>query len=360
MLTLGDEQVRLLRARAQGIADLRREPSAEAVIARCFAVQAQHLPAASLGLRARAGGLSADSVRRALSHDRTLVRGWFMRGTLHLVAAQDARWLQELYGPRELRLSERRYRELGLGPDQLRRGEQAITRALAADGPLTRDQLTIQLANAGLSATGQVPIHLIRRCTLEGSVCWGPLREDGEATFVLTESWIPEQGTRAAGPNGEGAVRELARRYLAAHAPASLADFATWSGLDLPAARTAWLGLADAGLTTDCRVNGEDCVLPTGDVPQLHPRGDIRLLPAYDDYLLGYVSRRLSVPSGRERAVWPGGGQIRATVVADGLVCGVWRRDRRRGVTIELFDDAPGGMDAALEAERFDLLRFGE
>ncbi|MBO0687757.1 MAG: AlkZ family DNA glycosylase, partial [Candidatus Dormibacteraeota bacterium] len=317
-------------------------------------------PAAELGLRARAAGLTRDGVRTALGVDRTLVRGWFMRGTLHLVAAQDARWLQELYGPRLLRLSRRRYRELGLGPDHLRRGEEAITRALAADGALTRAQLAARLAGAGLNAIGQVPFHLIRCCALSGSVCWGPFREDGEATFVLAERWLPAAGSRAARPAGEGAVRELARRYLAAHAPASVLDFATWAGLEIPAARIAWVELAEAGMITVCRVDGEDCALPAGEVPQLHPRGDVRLLPAYDDYLLGYAGRRLSVPSGRERAVWPGGGQIRACVVADGLVCGVWRRDRRRGLTIELFDDAPGGMDAALEAERVDLLRFGE
>ncbi|MBO0685748.1 MAG: AlkZ family DNA glycosylase [Candidatus Dormibacteraeota bacterium] len=360
MLTLAGEQARLLRARAQGIADLRREPSAEGVVARCFAVQAQRLPAAALGLRARAGGLTADGVRRALEVDRALVRGWYMRGTLHLVAARDARWLQELYGPRLLRLSRRRYRELGLGPDHLRRGEQAITRALAADGPLTRAQLAARLAGAGLNATGQVPFHLIRRCALSGSVCWGPVREDGEATFVLAERWLPAAGNEAARPAGAGAVRELARRYLAAHAPASIRDFATWSGLEIPAARNAWVELAEAGTITVCRVDGEDCALLTGDVPELHRQGDVRLLPAYDDYLLSYTSRRLSVPSGRERTVWPGGGQIRACIVADGLVCGVWRRDRRRGLSIELFDDAPGGMDAALEAERVDLLRFGE
>lgn len=55
----------------------------------------------------------------------------------------------------------------------------------------------------------------------------------------------------------------------------------------------------------------------------------MRLLPAYDNYLVGYRSRELSVPAEHERLVWPGGGQIRATVMVDGLAVGTWSRDRR-------------------------------
>lgn len=224
-----------------------------------------------------------------------MVRGWFMRGTLHLVAARDAGWVRELLAPRLLRGSERRYRELGLGPDELRRGERVITSALAQDGPLTREELAQRLAGAGFDAAGQVPFHLIRRCALTGAVCFGPVR-GGEAAFALAEAWLPDAGAAArAAPSGADAVRELVLRYLTAHAPASLPDFTAWSGLSLPAARAAWRELADAGLTVPRRIAGQeaaDCVLPAGDVSCLEPRGDLRLLPAYDNYLvsrfLGY------------------------------------------------------------------------
>lgn len=361
MLELSDGRARLLRARAQGIGDLWRAASAAAVLDHCFVIQAQNLPAAGLGIRARGTGLAEADVHRALGADRSVVRGWFMRGTLYLVAARDAGWLRELLAPQLLRRSERRYRELGLGPAELRRGERVITSALATDGPLTREELALRLAGTGLDATGQIPFHLIRRCALAGAVCFGPVR-DGEAAFVLTDAWLPDAGSAAnAAPSGADAMRELAIRYLTAHAPASLRDFTAWSGLSLPAARATWLDLADTGLTAPCRIAGQDgadCVLPAGDVPRLEPRGDVRLLPAYDNYLLGYADRRLSVPAGHERTVWPGGGQISATVVADGLVRGTWRRDRKRGIAASLFDGAPDDIRAALDAERRDISRF--
>jgi hypothetical protein len=353
MLELSHERTRLLRAQAQGIGGHWRAASVTAVLDQCFAVQAQHLPAAALGIRARGSGLTAADVHRALGPDRAVVRGWFMRGTLYLVAARDAGWLRELLAPQLLRRSERRYRELGLGPAELRRGERVITTALAADGPLTRDQLAARLAAAGLNATGQVPFHLIRRCALLGLVSSGPVR-DGDASYALAGDGPP-------GPGGADAARELARRYLAAHGPAALRDFVTWSGLSLPAARTAWRELTDAGLAVPCRIAGldaGDCVQPARDQPDAQPHGDVRLLPGYDNYLVGYADRRLSVPAAHERKVWPGGGQISATIVADGLACGTWRRDRSRGIAAELFDGAPDGIRAALDSERHAIARF--
>lgn len=215
MLELSDERARLLRARAQGIGDLWRAASAAAVLDHCFVIQAQNLPAAGLGIRARGTGLAEADIHRALGADRSVVRGWFMRGTLYLVAARDAGWLRELLAPQLLRRSERRYRELGLGPAELRRGERVITSALATDGPLTREELTQRLAATGLDAAGQIPIHLIRRCALTGAVCFGPVR-DGEAAFVLTDGWLPDAGAAApAVPHrraGRGRLRATGRR----------------------------------------------------------------------------------------------------------------------------------------------------
>lgn len=355
MRELGPGGARLLRAWSQGVGGAWRAASVAAVLERCLAVQAQDLRAAALGIRARGSGLTEADVYRALGTERTLVRGWFMRGTLYLVPARDAGWLRELLAPRLLRRGERRYRELGLGPAELGRGERVIAEALA-DGPLTRDELAVRMTGAGLDASGQVPFHLVRRSALLGTVCFGPVREDGSATYVLAQDWLPA----SAGPSGPDAVKELLHRYLAAHGPATVADFATWSGLGLPAARSAWRELLGAGLIEPCRVGDlDEYALPADAPPGPEPVGDVRLLPAYDNYLVGFTDRRLSVEPEHERRVWPGGGQISPTVVVDGLVRGVWRRDRTRAVALEPFD---GGLDgagpAALDAELRDIARF--
>jgi hypothetical protein len=358
VLTLDAELARLLRARAQGIADGRRAGSVAAAIAGAFAVQAQDLPAAALGLRVRAEGLTADAVQQAMNLERSVVRGWFLRGTLYLVAASEARWLTRLLGPLVLRQSERRYRELGLDAGTLERAERLITSALATEGPLTRGELAGRLDGAGLPAQGQAPFHLIRRSALAGVLCHGPVRSDGEASFVLAEGWLPDPQDGAE-LDGDSAALRLAQRYLAAHGPAALEDFTTWSGLPAPAARRAWQAMADSDEYLEFELDGRPGLLPADSWRPLAPCGDVRLLPAYDNYLVGYRSRRLSVPPEHERQVWPGGGQIRATLSVDGLIGGLWsRQDRGRTVLVEPFGQLPANLAAGLEAEKQDVLRF--
>ncbi|MFD5616962.1 winged helix DNA-binding domain-containing protein [Streptomyces yangpuensis] len=334
---------RLLRARAQAIGDGVREDSVAAVLGRVLAVQAQDLPAAELGLRVRSRGLTQEAVRRATDTERSAVRGWFMRGTLQLVPAADARWLLALFGPLYLALAARRLRELGLDEALCTRSERLIADAIAAEGPLTRAQLTDRLTTLGVEPKGQSAFHLIRRAALAGRICHGPQR-GGDATFVLLDDWLP-----ATGPlpyTGEAAVRELARRYRAAHGPSDALDFVHWSGLKTTTGKNAWAAVRET----------------PPESPAAAGEPDVRLLPAYDNYLVGYRSRDLSVPAEHERRVWPGGGQIRATVVVDGLAVGTWSGGRRgTPVKVEPFpgtEPPSPAVAAGIARESADIARF--
>ncbi|MGP3979908.1 winged helix DNA-binding domain-containing protein [Streptomyces sp. KR80] len=336
----------LRRARAQALAGGVREKSVSQVLGRVLAVQAQDLAAAGLGLRVRARDLTAADVARATDTDRTAVRGWFLRGTLQLVPAADARWLLALLGPAFLALSARRYRELGLDEALCERAERLIVTAIDGEGPLTRSELTERLTALGVDPQGQSAFHLIRRAALAGRICHGPQRA-GEATFVLLDDWIPA----APGPlpwEGETAEIELACRYLAAHAPATVQDFAHWSGLKLTVCKRAWGAAAESGRPEQAPVSAEG--------------PDVRLIPAYDNYLVGYRSRELSVPADHERRVWPGGGQIRPTVLVDGWAIGTWSRPARGGdVRFEPFPaSAPvsRAVSEGIAAEAADVARF--
>ncbi|MET7479725.1 winged helix DNA-binding domain-containing protein [Streptomyces sp. NPDC005648] len=364
MRSLRAGEARALRARGQGLGGGVRHGSVAEVVERVVAVQAQDTSAAALGIRVRATDVTAAQVRRAAEAERSIVRGWFMRGTLQLVPAADVPWLLGLLGPVFLRQSERRHRELGLDEDVCARAEAEFTKVLA-EGPATRAALTGRLAERGLPSQGQAPFHLIRRAALRGVVCHGP-ELGGEAAFVLLPDWLP---ARSRGPKGEQAETELAARYLRAYAPAAPEDFATWSGLPLSAARRVWRALGAAGRLVECEVPGGRCALlaetagerageadgPPGEGPP-----DVRLLPAYDNYLLGYRSRSLSVPSQHERQVWPGGGQIRPTVLMDGLAYGTWAwRGKDGAAAVSLFDEDPDpGLAEGIAAETAYIRRF--
>ncbi|MFD7639688.1 winged helix DNA-binding domain-containing protein [Kitasatospora sp. NPDC059795] len=352
-LELDDDRVRALRTGGQGLG--RPFSSAAETVERVVGIQAQDARAGALGIRVRTHALTAADLRRALEVDRTLVRGWFLRGTLHTVTTADLHWLLDLLGPHVLRLSARRHRELGLDENLCDRAETVITDALAAQGPCTRAELTRRLADAGLPADGQAPFHLIRRAALRGRICFGPDR-DGDATYVLLADWLPD--APGDGPTGDAAVTALARRYLHAHGPAAPEDFVGWSGLPASAARRAWHSLD----LLPVRVQDQDCALPADRADELDaapgPTPDLRLLPMYDNYLVAHRTSALSVPAAHQRQVRPGGGLIRAAVLADGLACGTWSW-RRDHADVTLFDPtAAPGLAAGIAAESADIARF--
>ncbi|MFD8599653.1 winged helix DNA-binding domain-containing protein [Kitasatospora sp. NPDC059646] len=351
---LDDDLVRSLRARGQGLGAGVRFRTADEAVERVVGIQAQDARAGALGVRVRTGGLAAADLRRALEADRTLVRSWLLRGTLHTVTTADLRWLLALLGPQFLRLSARRHRELGLDEELCDRAETVIADTLAAHGPSTRAELTQRFAAAGLPADGQAPFHLIRRAALRGRICFGPER-DGDATFVLLSDWLPDAPD---GPDGEAAVTALARRYLRAHGPAAPEDFAGWSGLPATAARRAWRSLD----LLPVRVRDQDCALPADRADELDaapgPAPDVRLLPMYDNYLVAHRSSALAVPAEDEKRVRPGGGQIRAAVLADGLARGTWAWRRERAEAT-LFDPADAaGLAEGIAAESAAVARF--
>lgn len=325
--------MRRARAYAQAVGGGAREDSATAVVERVFAIQAQDPVAADLGIRVRGRGVTAAAVRAAYETERGVVRGWYLRGTLHTVPADDARWLGRLLGPRLLAATARRYAQLGLGDALLARSDRLVVRLLGTHGPMTRPELTDHLAGLGIGPGGQGPIHAIRHAALAGAVCHGP-RRSGEPTYVLVEDWLPAPGRGPAEP-----AVELAHRYARACGPAGSDDFAAWSGLPAGVARAAWRQVTPPAVTD----------IPAGP--------DVRLLPAYDGYLLGYRDRALSVPAPYERRVWPGGGVLRPTALVDGLAVGTWTRDGAVP-TVVPFRPLAADLAAAVDAEREAVTAF--
>ncbi|WP_377266806.1 DNA glycosylase AlkZ-like family protein [Peterkaempfera sp. SMS 1(5)a] len=135
-------------------------------------------------------------------------------------------------------------------------------------------------------------------------------------------------------------------------------DFAAWSGLPVTLARRAWKTLAQTGSITGYGALS----VPTERVEERSDRlctPDVRMLPAYDNYLVGCRTRELSVPAAHHRRVWPGGGVIRPTVVADGLTIGTWaRRDAGRVVQVDSFAPLSSQVQALVDAEASAVTRF--
>jgi hypothetical protein len=176
-----------------------------------------------------------------------------------------------------------------------------VVKALA-DGPQLRSELAERVATAGIQTRGQAMIHILLKASLEGHVVRGPLR-GREQAFALTRDWLGNDNVKV---DRDRALAELARRYLAAHAPADAADLARWAGITL--------GDARAGL----RTIGDQ--KPTPAPRRIPPR----LLGQFDTYMLGWKDRSFAVPPEHEKTLLPGGGMFRAVAIDDGLVVGDW------------------------------------
>ena len=256
------------RFAAQLLAEKRARDTA-AVCKHLLAVQAQDLRSARLAVRARTEGLSASDVDRALTKERSVVIGWLNRGTLHLVRREDYWWLHALTTPPLFTGNARRLAQLDVTPCAADQAVGVIERALADEGPLTRDQLRDRVRAIGVPTDGQALIHLLMLACLRGVAIRGPF-VGGKHAYVLARDWLgePPRFDRAR------ALAELARRYLAGHAPADEHDLAKWAGLPLRDAR--------AGLSA---VAGKFASLPDGGTPRAI------LLDQWDPLLVGWRSR---------------------------------------------------------------------
>jgi hypothetical protein len=341
-------ELRERRARRQR---LHRPPGGDpaAIVRGLLAVQAQDLRAARLALRARGTGFAAADVDAALASG-ALVVTWLMRGTLHLIAREDHAWLLALTAPARFAASRRRLGQEGVPPAAAERAVGLIEAALEREGPLTRPQLADRLAAARIRTAGQATPHLLMLAALRGVAVLGPPSGDGQA-FVLARDRLGP----APPVDRDAALAELARRWLAAHGPATAADLAGWAGLALRDARAGLRRIAgelrelDDGLV--------DLAAAPGGTAALAPR----LLGAFDPYLLGWRDRGFAVAAAHARRVHPGGGILRAVAVDSGRVVGTWgarRRDGRLAVDLQLFGGGSAGLAEALAADAADVARY--
>ncbi len=355
--SLTPDEVLRLRLRSQQLTGPRAAEVAE-VVRRLGAMQAQSTRDARLAVRPRGRGIDAAAVTEACNVTRSVVRTWAMRGTLQMLARPDVGWIVNLFRPPAGVLNARQ-RQLGLDAGLLARALPAIAEILSERGPLTRAALVAELAARGVAvdAKSQAPAHLIGYAARQGVICRGPDHGDDEPTYVVLADWAGEH----AAVEPDEALAELARRYAAAHGPAAPRDFAHWSGLQLGRARRGFELVA--GELEEVEAAGEQAwMLSAADLPG---PGDtapsVRLLPHFDEYLLGYRSRDMILPPRFARRIQAGGGWVRAAVLVNGRVAGTWRQQRtgaRTVVTVEPFEAIDPAALPGLEAEAADLGRF--
>jgi DNA glycosylase AlkZ-like len=280
------------------------------------AVQSQEYAQSLWALGLRTQGASAASIEAAIDRG-AILRTWPMRGTIHLVPAEDARWMVRLLAGRALRLAAGTYRKIGLTGDVLARAADVVTGALRGGRQLPRKDLYALLTSSGIdcsaSPNGGRGNHILGYLSMTGLICIGPVRR-GQPVFVLLDEWAtaPDQPAEP--------LAELAVRYFSSHGPATVRDFGWWSGLTQADARRA-IELAGPALAAEDR-GGE----LYWDGPGRHhdaaaPEGAY-LLPAFDEYTVAYKDRGLLLDSRPQS----NSDLLNPVMLLDGRAAGLWKR----------------------------------
>ncbi|MFH9061834.1 winged helix DNA-binding domain-containing protein [Streptomyces coeruleorubidus] len=322
-------------------------PVAE-VVGAIMGAHAQVLSAAELSVGVRTSTLTRADVRAALWDERSLIKTYGPRGTVHLLPAWELPlWSAALTAipsgpspfPPDVRLSE----------EQAAQVVAAIGEALE-DTCLTLDELTEEIvARTGPWAGDRVmPAfqdmwprwrQVLHRAGWAGTLCFGPNR-GRKATYTRP----PVAGAAGSGTDGalvpDGALGMFVRRYLAAYGPATPQHFAKWLAAPTGWAGTVFRELAAAGGIEEVDFEGTRAWVAAGDTefPDGPPRG-VRLLPYFDAYVIAAQPRERLFPcAAYERALAGGQAGNYPVLLVDGVVAGVWhqrRQGRRTTVTVE-------------------------
>jgi len=311
------------------------------IVEHFLAMQAQDAPgvAFSLGLRT---GLREREIEAALD-SREIVRTWPMRGTLHLVPSRDAKWMLTLMGDRTLKGAARRRAIIGLPDEVAFRAADVLADAVArAPGPLTRAACATALTNAGISGEGNWTYHLLWFASALGHLAGGP-PQGKEQTFVGLDAWAPAHHS----PSTDEALALIAAAYVRGHGPVTDRELARWTGLGLRESRAA-LAMAEGVVAVDTDSGPawvSSVVLGTMDLATAAPT---RLLPGFDEFMLGYSEAERAIDPAHHATVVPGkNGIFKATVVDKGRVVALWgRRPAAKSVRVTVTPLAPLGTAA--------------
>ena len=334
-----------------------RAPAADLVrvVSEICGLHAQLMSSAQLSVWARTDGLERDAVDDALWKRRELVKLWGVRGTLHLLPADELGiWLSALGTITNRGMT---------GHPEV----DALTDAIgdALDGSvLSREELALEVERRTGDPTLAEYVRFswgsyLKPASFRGLLCFAP-SEDGRARFTSTRSFVRR---RIVVPDKPDALREVTRRFLAAYAPTTTENLGLWSGFGRARAKKMLAALGDEA--AELAIEGEPAWVLAADLDEMgsvDPPDTARMLPAFDPWTVG-TARSLPAqldPALKARVYRPQG-WISPVLLVNGRMAGVWkheRKGRRLMVELEQFGRLPRWAKPQLEAEGERLAAF--
>lgn len=343
-------QILAFRLQRQHLASRASSKDLATVVGDMGGAQAQVMSAAELQIAVRAD-CTVNDVRKALWSDRTLVKTWLMRGTLHLARADDLPLYTAAMSSRWVRVRASWLKYMQLTEGEFWKLAREIGAALDVT-PVTREEL---IAAVGKGRSPHVRRLLrsgwggmLKPAARNGLLCFGPSRGQS-VTFVNPRKWFPRW--RELDP--DEAIVDVARRYLSTYGPATKVDFARWWGAWPGVANAAWAGLEKeiipvaVGAARLDLLESDRKAIGTAEF-----ESRVQLLPLFDPYLMGHAKRdhlfdKVHAPKVSRTAGW-----ISAVVLVDGRVAGTWTHTANKRLTIRVAPFSKLGSDDLAQVKR--------
>jgi hypothetical protein len=322
--------------------------------------QAQVMSAAQIAIWARNHSITRAAIGAALWQERGLVKTSLMRQTLHLIPTGEfALYITAIKKSRVAAVFNI-MSKFGITMKEVDAFTTAIMDALAP-GPMTRIALTELVkpkASKRLRAWMEKGSSVVRIPVAEGLICYGP-GEGNQAVFVRVDQWLPAQPSITE----KESQCTLFRKYLRAYGPATIGDFAHWSGISMKDARLVCEYLNDELVEVD--VDGAKNLLHRLDQNALKnlpsAQGTVKLLPAFDPYLLAHAEKDHLIEARHYKCVYKNQWWISPVVLLAGKIAGTWSysfRAREMKIETQAFKGFSRTIRSRIELEAASLAHF--
>lgn len=332
------------------------------VVTRLGGVQAQLMSAAELALWVRVKAITPMTIQQLLWEERTLVKTWAMRGTLHLLPRQTFGNFVAASAATKIKRPPSYYTYHKVTSTELTAIIDTVPLVLSAT-PITREQL----ADMVVERTGNPNLRevllsgwgaLLKPSARRGDICFGP-NQGQNVTFVRPEQWLDAWTAQ----EPLAALQAIARHFLTTYGPATIDEFARWWGIDAAQARKLFKGMTAELTTVD--VEGWQAQMLTTTLDALtnsEPAPTVRLLPYFDPYTIAIARHSDALlPAAQKNKVYRAQGWISPVVLVDGRLIGVWEHALKRGyteVTVTLFMPLPQSVKTQIGSEAEGLGEF--
>ena len=305
-------------------------------------VQAQVMSAAELQVAVRVD-CTVEDVRNALWKDKTLIKTWLMRGTLHLIPGKDLPLYAAAMSKRWVHVNNAWLKFMQVSEPEVWQLVDAMGAALSGK-PMSREELIDAVAK-DMPARIRAALKsgwggMLKPAARNGMLCFGPSRGQN-VTFVRPAGWLGSW--RHVDP--DEALVDAARLYVHTYGPSTKEDFARWWGNWPGVGVAAWNGLTSELATVS--VEGKKAQMLSADLKKLtrpSPDLSVQLLPNFDPYLMGHSNRDHLFDPAHRWKVSRVAGWISPVVLADGRVLGTWGHvasGKTLRITVEPFKSLP-------------------